>query len=118
MTRLHPFQEPSQPPPAAARVPVVVSPPQFDYVPWSTGLYDYSFDFKHCKIIDFKWRNVLVIAWLSGCACCCCCSFCRLKMRKQHRIDGKAIEDFRQNHRVMMASLPPVALVLADGMDR
>lgn len=37
------------------------------------------------------------------------------RIRPVHRLVD-SVE--RQNHRVMMASLPPVALVLADGMDR
>ncbi|XP_039160181.1 uncharacterized protein LOC104433229 isoform X2 [Eucalyptus grandis] len=120
MTRLHPFQEPSQPPAAAARAPVVVSPPQFDYVPWSTGLCNYFFDFEHYEEAAQDRREghrglcplmVLRVVRLQP----------RVSRASESRIRPvrRLVDSVeRQNHRVMMASLPPVALVLADGMDR
>ncbi|KAF8040185.1 hypothetical protein BT93_B2423 [Corymbia citriodora subsp. variegata] len=114
--RAAPFQEPSQPlPPPASGVPVVALPPRFDYVPWSTGLCDCFSDFRRfcitfwCPCITFGQVSEIVdkgasscgpngaiyflIAWLTGCACCYSFLY-RLKMRKQYKIDGSAIEDF------------------------
>ncbi|KAI6686038.1 hypothetical protein NL676_031951 [Syzygium grande] len=108
-----PSQEPSQqlpPPSPPTGLPVAPPPPQFDYVPWSTGLWDCFSDFERfcisfwCPCVTFGQISEIVDRGTSPCfingaiyflKCARCYAFVyRLKMRKQYRIVGSAVEDF------------------------